>query len=576
MPHEPSLGHVAIVLHAHMPYVLGHGRWPHGADWLNEAVAETYIPLVNTLNDLSAEGVRSCLTVGTSPVLLEQLADPRFAAEFDLYLATKERAAGENAAEFTAEGQAHLGRLAEDWRATYHGLREDFHDRYGRDLVGALRALQDQGVIEVMTCAATHGYLPLLKEEGSIRSQIRLGVKVYERHYGRRPRGIWLPECAYRPRGRWIDPLHPAEGAGPERPGLEEFLAEEGIEYFVVDRHLLHGGETTGVYLDRYEALRELYKRTPQMGRSEPPAGEVSAHFAYLTSSHPFFEKTVAFFTRDAEAALQVWSAEFGYPGDPAYLDFHKKHWPGGLRYWRVTDFRADLGQKEPYDPEAVEDRVQGHASHYAGVLRDLLRRHEGLDERGERAAVVCVPFDAELFGHWWHEGLRFLGGLLGRLARDGEVQPITLGAQLDRHRPTKVVRLPEGSWGKGGHHWIWLNDETRWTWEDIHDAESRMAALVSAYGDHSDETLKAILAQAGRELLLLQASDWQFVISAMDAGDYAALRVRRHYADFNRLAQLADKVGQGTALSADESAFLSACRERDALFTEATAALWQ
>jgi len=557
-----------------MPYVLGHGRWPHGVDWLSEAVAETYIPLLNVISDLRDDGVPAGLTIGTSPVLVEQLTDPRFPGEFDRYMQTKIEHASQNAGEFAGAGRAAQAHLARWWRDQYTAIREAFHDRYGGNVAAAFRRLQDDGEIEIITCAATHGYLPLLKEESSIRAQVRLAVRVYERHYGRRPRGIWLPECAYRPRGAWVDPLHPAEGGTGERPGIEEYLADEGLEYFIVDMHLLRGGESRGVYMERYEALRDLYKRS----RERPTDGAddaASPHLPYLTSSHPFFEKTVAFFTRDAEAALQVWSGEFGYPGDGAYLDFHKKHWPGGLRYWRVTDFRADMADKQPYDPEAVAGRLNDHVDHYAGLLRDILARDESVTPDGGRG-VVCVPFDAELFGHWWFEGPRFLGGLMRRLAADADVRPTTCGAELDRHQPTKVVRLPEGSWGKGGHHWIWINEHTRWTWECVHESESRMAALVEAYGDHGDALLKALLAQAGRELLLLQASDWQFVISAMDAGDYASERVRRHHADFNRLAQLADKVGQGASLTADEATFLSDCQARDSLFRSVEPALWR
>jgi 1,4-alpha-glucan branching enzyme len=591
---KPRYGHVAIVLHAHMPYVLGHGRWPHGVDWLNEAVAETYLPLINMLSDLLAEGTPACLTMGTSPVLLEQLSDPRFKPEFDQYLSVKEQAAKENEAEFasqkTADGAVHAA-LASAWHAQYRQWRTDFFDRYGGDLVGALRRLQDAGAVEVMTCAATHGYLPLLKEEGSIRAQIRLAVKVYERHYGRRPRGIWLPECAYRPRGPWIDPLHPAEGGQGERPGLEEVLADEGLEYFVVDRHLLQNGEVRSMYLDRYAALRQLGERggaaasgaggrpgeapRPTRPATLPADSEPGLHAAYLTSSHPFFEKTVAFFTRDAEAALQVWSGEFGYPGDPYYLDFHKKHWPGGLRYWRVTDFRADLGAKQVYEPARVDGRLNEHAAHYIGVLRDILMR-EREDERREDGGVVCIPFDAELFGHWWFEGPRFLAQVLRGLAPSLDLKPTTLGQELDRHMPTKVVRLAEGSWGKGGHHWIWFNDGTRWTWEDVHEAEARMAALVAAYGRRPEPLLKTLIAQTGRELLLLEASDWQFILSAMEAGDYAAERVKRHYADFSRLAQLVDKVAHGATLAEADAEFLRACQARDPLFAEVDADLWQ
>ena len=85
-------GYLALVLHSHLPYVLSHGRWPHGTDWLCEAAAETYLPIIRILGELAAEGYRPKLTIGLSPVLCEQLADNDFKAEFVAYLNQKIKA----------------------------------------------------------------------------------------------------------------------------------------------------------------------------------------------------------------------------------------------------------------------------------------------------------------------------------------------------------------------------------------------------------------------------------------------------------------------------------------------------
>ena len=70
-----ATGSFTFVLHSHLPYARQAGRWPHGEEWLHEAAAETYIPLLNALYDLQAEGVAARLTLTLTPILLEQLAD---------------------------------------------------------------------------------------------------------------------------------------------------------------------------------------------------------------------------------------------------------------------------------------------------------------------------------------------------------------------------------------------------------------------------------------------------------------------------------------------------------------------
>jgi len=193
-------GYVTIVLHNHLPYVIGHGMWPHGMDWLNEAAAETYIPLIDMVDRLAADGIRAGITMGVTPVLSEQLADDRFRQAFSDYLQQKMESADEDAAAFESTGNQRKTNLARGWRSYYERISKLFNEVYDRDLLRQLRRLQDQGSIELITCAATHGYLPLLGNDECVRAQIMTGIDSYRRHFGREPRGIWLPECAYRRR----------------------------------------------------------------------------------------------------------------------------------------------------------------------------------------------------------------------------------------------------------------------------------------------------------------------------------------------------------------------------------------
>jgi len=266
-----------------------------------------------------------------------------------------------------------------------------------------------------------------------------------------------------------------------------------------------------------------------------PDAGDVPAtekgartpYTAYRVASADGKARDLFALVRDPRSSAQVWSRAQGYPGDEWYLEFHKIRWPDGLRLWRVTGPQADLGAKRQYDPEAAQASARNHAEHFASVLKDTAAKRGG---KGAKAndAVVTAPFDAELFGHWWFEGVDFLANVYRRLATDG-VRPVTAREHVANHgRRAPTIQLTAGSWGKNGDFSYWLNDQTAWTWK-------RLWALEEAYWSVARKALgagpkaQAVLAQATRSMLLAQASDWQFIISAGEAADYANQRFDEH-----------------------------------------------
>jgi len=562
-------GYFAFVLHTHLPYVLMHGRWPHGMDWLSEAAAETYMRLVQIMNEMVAEGLKPKLTIDISPVLCEQLADDSFKEEFVTYLDQKIKAAAHDAEEFYKYSQKDMLKLARHWESFYKGLRAEF-DKIDRDIIGQLKRLQDDGHLEIMTCGATHGYAPLLSRDESVQAQYKLAVKNYRKHFGREPKGTWLPECAYRPRYRWRPPV-PIEGNDDayERKGVDEFLSENGLNFFVVDSALLKGGKSIGVYLDRFEALRRLWGQFESQYKPRAEEKDKTPREIYLVSSAAEGKKPTAIFTRDPETGLLVWSGEHGYPGDGHYLDFHKKRFPGGHRYWAVTSSKADLADKVGYDLETALERLPENGGHFAGKVHDLLAAYH---EKTGRAGMLTAPYDAELFGHWWYEGPHFLKEVISRICKDPEVEMTFLAEQLERAKPTEIISIPEGSWGEGGNHYIWLNEENEWTWKHIYAAEARMCRLARYYDEHKgdiDADLVDIMKQAARELLLMSASDWQFLISTWSARDYAELRLSNHYSDFKRLADMCDLKISGKEPTTGDWEFLGDCKRRDSLFPE-------
>jgi 1,4-alpha-glucan branching enzyme len=546
-----------LVLHTHLPMVVNHGRWPHGSDWLCEAAFECYLPLLETAHRLVADGIAPKWTVNLSPVLTEQLASPEFQKELSFYYENVRRACGESREYFAREGRKELVRLTEFWEEFYERMWE-MHRRIGGDIPGTFADLGRAGQIEIITCAATHGYLPLLSRDESIHLQLRAAVETHRRHFGRAPRGIWLPECAYRPRYEWTPPTGRDSGRVRwVRPGLEEILAAHGLEYFVADSHLVAAGAPVFLYRDYVPAGAPA----GEPASSVPASGARSPYAAYRVASRGGTGSAVAFI-RDPRTTLQVWSRGHGYPGEYAYLEFHKKHFPGGLRFWRITDNSGDLGRKAVYEPDAAAQKVGLQARHFVGLVQTTLA------EAGAGGpALVCSPYDAELFGHWWFEGPAWLEQVAREMARAG-VERATLGEALDAAPPQATLALPEGSWGEGGDHRVWLNRDTEWTWDRVYSAEAEWVEHLARAAPASADFTR-VLAQATRELLLLQASDWQFLITTGSARDYAERRVAEHYAEFKRLSELARGLAGGEALSTDDANTLRRLERQDFCFPD-------
>ena len=506
-----------FTLHSHLPYVLNHGRWPHGSDWICEAALDTYLPLLEVLRDLAAVAVPAPVTIGFTPVLANQLISPTFVSEMEIFFDQRIKACDEAPASLAVTGDAHLLPLVGFWRERLTRLRKLFQD-IDQNLIGAFRQLEDAGRIEIIGSAATHGYLPLLARDESIRLQLAVGVSEHVRIFGRSPKGCWLPECAYRPRGPW-EPWPTAPRTGMRR-GIEEHLGDAGFQYFFVDAHLAAAGRPLGLSGD---PAGDPIVHTP--GRPSPPSEPLRSPYRAYRVAHA----AVAAYVRDPKASMQVWSRFEGYPGDEWYMEFHKMRWPGGLKLWRVTGPEVDLGQKQPYNPEAAAARARDHANHFAHLLEGV-----AADQAQNRESVVVAPFDTELFGHWWFEGPAFLGDVYRAVQGKPAVQPATGSGHLQSHPPRAAIRLPWGSWGANGDSSMWLSDQTAWTWERLWPLEQSFWDV--APGALALPAARPVLAQAARELLLAQSSDWQFIISTGAAADYAEKRFRQHCADAETL----------------------------------------
>jgi 1,4-alpha-glucan branching enzyme len=539
-------------------------------EWLCEAAAETYLPLLRVFSDLEREGISLKPTINLSPILLEQLAHPVFKEELPKYLQRKIDAARKDQAQFLAKGDSHLAKVAEFWQRFFEQQAEHF-DSLNRDIISGFRYFNDIGAVEIFTCAATHGYFPLLGTDESIRAQVKLGVQTHTKHLGKVPRGIWIPECGYRPAGEWQFPVS-LNGSGPSIPhrkfyrvGVEQILAENGLEYFFVDTHLV---ERSAMFTPYHHLLGDVPIAVEEDG-GEPRASYYQPYYADTPNRKA---ARVAFFTRDPRTSVQVWSGDSGYPGDGNYLEFHKKHWPGGHRYWAVTGSKVDLGLKRPYDPMAAREATKQHARHFAQIVPEAIAKNPASGV----PPILTAPFDAELFGHWWFEGPQFLANVAREFARqDHPLKLITCGEYLDKYPPTGFLALEEGSWGQNGNNHVWLNNDTAWTWKHIYPAEFAVhqMALTNKWRGHEAGTRLA--KQICRELLLLESSDWQFLITTAAARDYAEKRFNTHLEQFRTLLDAWRRFEVTRQVGAEAMKELEAIEQRDNVFPDLKPELW-
>jgi 1,4-alpha-glucan branching enzyme len=573
------LGYFTFVLHTHLPYVLHHGKWPFGSDWLSEAVSECYIPILNALNNLDARGVKAKISMDFSPILLEQLADPEFPATFTAYCDEKIKLAEADFTYFGKNSEKHFQPLALFWKDFYSDCKKLFIEDYHSDLISAFKELSDKGILDAMTCGATHGYFPLLLDDRNIRAQIQLGIATHEKYFGKKPRGIWLPECAYRPRYWWS----PQTGNGTmnnfrkERAGIEEILSEFGLEYFVVEGTLTKGGKAVPSYHQLLRSVQHKHLNSEEwfkflLQTQERQDRSLADIYGVKSTMRDLPGKIPVVFSRDRRTSEQVWSGDIGYPGDPAYLDFHKKHHNSGLRYWKVTGAKIDIGAKEQYDPKATEANLFRQSEHFVNLVRQTLAEHF---MQSGKPGVVCSPFDTELFGHWWFEGPVFLEKVLEHFAHDPDIILSDCAEIIDHLPIPETIALPEGSWGEGGGHYVWLNQGVAWTWKEIYDLEKQFLDIIAIYqSTGASDFLKDILEQAARELLLLEASDWQFLITTESAAEYSTKRFKSHAERLVHLLDIAKRLLNNIEEATDKE-YLETISKDDKPFAEINLGWW-
>jgi 1,4-alpha-glucan branching enzyme len=496
-------GHFMLVLHAHLPFIR-HPEDPFFIEenWLVEAITETYIPILQRMERLADDGIRARLTLTVTPPLCEMLADGML---MDRYRQRIIRLLELAEQEVPAKANSPFAAAAVMYRDHFRFCLRQL-ERWRGNLINWICNLRDRGVVEPITCTATHGFLPLMHTTQARRAQIQVAVANYVKHFGQQPRGMWLAECGF-------------------VPGIEELLREQGLRYFFVDTHGLYFGEPR----PRYGVFAPCFT----------PSG-------------------VAVFARDPESSRSVWSQQTGYPGDVLYREFYRDlgydgeygyvknflHPDGvrrnlGLKYHRITG-KVDLHQKAAYEPAPAFARAMDHAGNFHYNRVNQCRWLTGVIDR---PPLIVSPYDAELFGHWWFEGTQFIESIFRCCHQHGySLEPVTGSEYLERFPVNQVVMPAGSSWGDAGYNGVWLNPSNDWIYRHLHLAEERMIECAQRFPDAGGD-LKRALDQMARELLLMQASDWAFIMTTGTTVSYAVRRTKDH---INRFTGLYEQVTGG------------------------------
>ncbi len=487
-------GYFSLVLHGHIPWCKKSGTWPAGEEWLMEAMNETYIPFLNVMRQLKEKKVTTALTVNITPILAEQLADEYIKQRFTEYMENLISRAKKDINRF--RNNQIRKKIAEFHLKNFESVLDTYYHNYFRDLLGSFKWLQDEGMIELITCGATHGFLPLFENDSGVFSQIQVAVDSHKRHFHKEPKGIWLPECAYRPKDY---------KSGKVRESIDYWLNNSGIRYFFVDSH--------GI-LDA-----EILEEKNNIG--------LNTNFGYN------LETSLSVFGRNKRTSQQVWDSKIGYPGNEYYREFHKKDHESGLHYWRISSKEFTQSEKQLYNVDKAKDIIDSQANHFVLLVSEELKK---FSDKYQTEGILISPYDFELYGHWWMEGILWLKKIIELYSSNKNIEMITISDYVSKYEEHfSVIKMAESSWGEGGHFQVWKNPEYGWIWPYINASIKDFENILETIPNPNEWEIR-ILKQIARELLLMEGSDWPFLLYTKQAKEYANQRFHHHHQRFNKL----------------------------------------
>lgn len=474
---NPAKTKVMLVLHAHLPYTrIPNARFPLQELWLFQNLTECYIPLLLSMNELVREDIDFNITLSLSPTLIAMLCDNYYLEKYEKYLDVLLDLFNKKSLLYNTEA----GGSRIYFKNKIERIQE-FYDHSGREILSEFHKYAKSGKINLITSCATHALLPAFRfNEQLIRLQVETGINKFEEVFGFKPEGLWLPEMGY-------------------FTMLDKILIDSGIKYTFLDTHSIY-----------------KTKNIPEYGNFFP---SITENGLYI-------------FPRDFMLTNEIWSKHAGYPGDPRYREFHYDYTyslsdeelseeqidkiPFGLKLYKIT---GGTNNKEFYRQEDALEAIKIHSEDFLDKTRN---RSAEVRELIKTNPLFILPFDAELFGHWWYEGPEFLSRVIKNIAVSSD---ITLASPEDylHEKSCTIISPAESSWGKNGYFETWLSPDYIHVYMNIADLFNRLNPFRN-----KKNCIDAVNC-AQNEILLAQSSDWSFYISWDNFGDYGKIRIKEH-----------------------------------------------
>ncbi len=492
------MGFVSFLLHGHLPYVNHPEKESFlEEDWFNEAMAEVYIPLAIMLNDLDKKNLKNQFTLSLSPTLLAMMSNHTLIKKFVKYLQQRIdflQSELDNYIQFDQKNEQLKPAYA--LLKKYNEIKFSFISKYNFNIISEFKRLKENSVVEIITTSLTHTFSPnFMPYKSYLHLQIKCALDDFESFFGYRPDGLWLPECGY-------------------FEGLEDILLENGLKYTIIEAHGILMGE-------------------------ELPKNGVYA---------PVYAKNgFVFFPRDIDSAKNVWSRTEGYPASKYYRDFHKDigtSWDDnrvykmlhknidneyiksftGIKYWQIGE--NENGDKNIYDPFIAREMTKSDAEDFI-IKRSIIK--EKISDLMDKPPLFTAPYDMELFGHWWYEGIDFLKNISLISSKNEEINLTTFSCYLQKFKTHQLLNPKYSTWGQNGFSQVWNNEKNNRIIIESHNILEKFEHLIKLI--FSENILLAEIEKEAVVLLtkivfLITSSDWPFLINS---GIYA-YTIKRFY----------------------------------------------
>ena len=494
---------VSFLLHGHLPYV-NHPEKDKflEEDWFNEAMAEVYIPLAIMLFELQEKRLKNCFTLSLSPTLLAMMSNKLLISKFVSYLEDRISFLQSDVKNYIQFDQSNENlKAAYELLNLYTKIHNTFVHKYNKDIINQFRILREDNVIEIITTNMTHTFSPNYQPYPNyLKLQVKTAIDDFYSHFSFKPDGFWLPECGY-------------------FEGLEEILLENGLKYTIIEAHGILMGDTL----------------------------PVNGVYAPVYSKNGFL-----FFPRDIDSAKNVWSRTEGYPGASEYRDFHQDigtKWEDsrvkkmlhknideehiksftGIKYWQIGE--NENGTKKPYNPFFASQQAKDDAEDFLNKREEV---GNSLSKLMNTDPLFTAPYDMELFGHWWFEGIEFLKNIAIDANKRKNISLTTYSEYLKNNSSHQVLNPQYSTWGQNGFSQVWNNESNNRMIINSHDILNNFEHLIKNVKATSKIEKRAIILLT-KIVFLLTSSDWPFLINS-GINAYPVKRFYIHKEDFENL----------------------------------------